>query len=191
MGNKKQRSGVAAAADWSSDHETDSDDSLQPYDLSEDDDDGNDHAHCNIALPCLMLHLYENKTDKDAFPILHIDCCQEAHCSCLSQPLYAAQHSTAQHCTAQHSTAQHSTAQHCTALHSTAQHSTAQHSTAQHGKVTYATQCLCKEQSVVAGHPLICPPTLTNVSLCRTDVWHQARGLTAAQQTPAFTCFFT
>ena len=44
--------------------------------------------------------------------------------------------------------------------HSTAQHSTAQHSTAQHGKVTYATQCLCKEQSVVAGHPLICPPTL-------------------------------
>jgi len=44
--------------------------------------------------------------------------------------------------------------------HSTAQHSTAQHSTAQHGKVTYATQCLCKEQPVVAGHPLICPPTL-------------------------------
>ncbi|KAA6428351.1 MAG: hypothetical protein FRX49_01946 [Trebouxia sp. A1-2] len=41
-GNKKQRSGVAAAADWSSDHETDSDDSLQPYDLSEDDDDGLD-----------------------------------------------------------------------------------------------------------------------------------------------------
>ncbi len=140
MGNKKQRSGVAAAADWSSDHETDSDDSLQPYDLSEDDDDGNDHAHCNMALPCLMLHLYENRTDKDGVPILHIDCCQEAHCSCLSQPLYAAQHSTAQH--------------------STAQHSTAQHSTAQHGKVTYATQCLCKEQPVVAGHPLICPPTL-------------------------------
>ncbi|DBA73958.1 hypothetical protein WJX77_002142 [Trebouxia sp. C0004] len=41
-GNKKQRNGVAAAADWSSDHETDSDDSLQPYDLSEDDDDGLD-----------------------------------------------------------------------------------------------------------------------------------------------------
>ncbi len=101
------------------------------------------------------------------------------------------QHSTAQHSTALHSTAQHSTAQHSTAQHCTAQHSTAQHSTAQHGKVTYATQCLCKEQSVVAGHPLICPPSLTNVSLCRTDVWHQARGLTAAQQTPAFTCFFT
>jgi len=65
-----------------------------------------------------------------------------------------------QHSTAQHSTAQHSTAQHSTAQHSTAQHSTAQHSTAQHGKVTYATQCLCKEQPVVAGHPLICPPTL-------------------------------
>ena len=46
---------------------------------------------------------------------------------------------------AQHGVTQHSTAQHSTAQHSTAQHSAAQHSAAQRGKLTYASQALCKE----------------------------------------------
>ena len=32
------------ASRWSSDHESDSDDSLQPYDLAEEDDDGKEHS---------------------------------------------------------------------------------------------------------------------------------------------------
>ncbi len=44
--DRKKSNGSVGGVDWSSDHETDSDDSLQPYDLSEADDDGTFAFQC-------------------------------------------------------------------------------------------------------------------------------------------------
>ena len=43
---QKKSSGSPDAVAWSSDHETDSDDSLQPYDLEEEEDNGKAVSHC-------------------------------------------------------------------------------------------------------------------------------------------------